>query len=81
MSQNNKLHSPKELINIVLKLPYEMRKSWRRKTYHCTKSNVPVTFITVVEFVSEKASLLPQQLFSDIDVDEWKPKATKVSQN
>ena len=70
MSHNNQLHRPKKVMDIVLKLPYKMRKSWRRKTYHCTKSNVPVTFITVVEFVSEEDSLHPQQLFSDIDVDE-----------
>jgi hypothetical protein len=33
ISLNNQLQSPKEIMNIVKKLPYKLREQWRRKAH------------------------------------------------
>ena len=76
MHYRNQLQSPKELMSVILKLPYKLRESWRRKTHEFSKRNVPVSFSDLVDFVSDEASLLKQPIFSDI-TDDRKPETKR----
>lgn len=79
MPRKNELNSYKEIMNLIMKLPYRLRENWRRKTYDLTKLNETITFETLVQFVREENNILRQPLFGDI-VDKSKPekKNTKV---
>lgn len=72
MSLRNQLQSPKELWNIVQKLPYMMRDRWRRKTHNVIGKNESVTFKHLVDFVQEETSVLKQPLFGNICDDNKK---------
>ena len=66
MSSVNPLNSPKEIMNIVKKLPFKMREAWRRKTHNLSKKEKTVRFDDLVDFVRDEASLLKQPIFSNI---------------
>jgi hypothetical protein len=66
MSYNNQLQSPKELLNIIMKLPYKIREQWRRKCYYLSKGGLNVNFTVLVEFVREESQLLWQPIFGNI---------------
>ena len=66
MGMLNQLNSPKEIMAIVLKLPYELRKQWRVHTLHLFNSQKQVEFKDLVKFVKNASDLINQPLFGDI---------------
>jgi hypothetical protein len=76
MSYNNQLQSPKEILNIIMKLPYKMRDQWRRKCFNLSKSGLNASFNLLVDFVREEAQLLRQPLFGNI-ADNSRPENKK----
>lgn len=65
-SSTNPLNGPKEMMNIIQKLPYKTREQWRRKTYQKQKSSQAVKFGDLVTFIREEVALLKQPLFGQI---------------
>jgi len=66
MNTINQLNSPKEIMNVVMKLPYELRKSWRNRTMELTENKKCVEFRHLVEFVRKHSKLTNQPLFGKI---------------
>ena len=66
MAMLNQLNSPKEIMSIVLKLPFELRKIWRRKALELEELGVPVTFSELVKFTEKQSDLLNLPLFGNI---------------
>ena len=66
MTALNQLNSPKEIMSVVMKLPFELRKKWRSKTLETVESRHSVTFHGLVEFVRKEAKLVNQPLFGSI---------------
>ena len=66
MTSRNQLQSPKEIMNVVLKLPFKLRDSWRRHCHRIQSAYREVNFKHLVDFVAEEVSVLKQPLFGDI---------------
>lgn len=62
----NQLDSPKEIMSVIHKLPYELKRKWRERTFNLHESNLRVTFRELVRFVNRSSELLNQPLFGDI---------------
>ena len=67
MSSLNQLQNPKEIMNIVAKLPYKLRDRWRRKCHYLLTKNRNVLFKDLVDFVQEEAAVLNHPVFSSIE--------------
>ena len=81
-SPGNQINNPKEILNIVLKLPYKLREGWRRKTYKLQENCKPIQFYHLVEFVGREVSILKQPLFGLISDARESPKfADKSKRN
>ena len=65
-SPGNHINNPKEIMNIVLKLPYKMREGWRRLAYKLQEKSQPAQFHHLVNFVGKEVSILKQPLFGSI---------------
>ena len=65
----NQLNSPKEIMAVIHKLPFELRKRWRDKTLKISQRYCSVTFTELVDFVQEAADLLSQPIFGCITSD------------
>ena len=77
MTCRNPIESPREMHNVVLKLPYKMRERWRRKCLHITRACGYVGFSNLVDFVKEETDLLRQPVFGFISDSPAKTK-TKI---
>ena len=66
MTGLNQLNSPKEIVSIMTKLPYELRKKWREKTLRLMESECSVKFSDLVTFIRHESRLLTQPLFGQI---------------
>jgi len=66
MTAMNQLNSPKEIMNVVMKLPFELRKRWRSKTMELTDNGSTVIFSDLVEFVRKQSRLANQPLYGNI---------------
>jgi len=66
MSVRNSLQSPKEMSNIVSKLPFKLRDRWRRRNLNLTRTYGYSRFKDLVEFVKEESDLLKQPVFGKI---------------
>jgi hypothetical protein len=64
----NQLNDPQEIMGVVMKLPFELRKSWRNKTLQLVDNDAIVRFRDLVSFVRLKARLLNQPLFGTIKI-------------
>ena len=62
----SEMNSPKEIMHIVMKLPYKLRENWRKLTHEILKSDRTVNFHDLVSFVADEAAPLRQPLFSKI---------------
>jgi len=62
----SQLNHPKEIMSIVMKLPYDMRKKWRSKALDLSESRLSVTFHDLVTFVRNQSKLVNQPLFGSI---------------
>jgi len=62
----NQLNSPKEIMEIVMKLPFEVRKKWRGKTLKIVQDSQTVAFKDLVKFVRNESELVNQPLFGNI---------------
>jgi len=80
MTSLNQLNSPKEMMNVIMKLPFELRKKWRVITLDLSEKKSPVTFRDLVKFVRKQAKLLNQPLFGAIK-DSTKPAQKDWSNN
>jgi len=70
----SQLNNPKEIMNVVMKLPFKIRERWRVQTLEISKTlQRNVYFDDLVEFVRNEASLVRQPLFGTI-VDTAKRK-------
>ncbi|KAA0196303.1 hypothetical protein HAZT_HAZT007008 [Hyalella azteca] len=76
----NPLHSPRELMNIVQKLPYKTREQWRRRTYQKQKAALNVDFGDLVTFIREEVALLKQPMFGQI-ADPLPPRKDKENKS
>jgi len=65
-SPGNPINSPREIMQVIMKLPYKMREKWRLRTYHMIESDEIVGFRHFVKFVGDEVSLLKQPLFGEI---------------
>ena len=54
-------------MNMIMKLPYKFRDRWRRKSYHLLSTYGGVYYKNLVEFISDKTSVLKQPLSGRID--------------
>lgn len=68
----NQLNSPKEIMEIVRKLPYSCREKWRVHAHKLVNKGSPVNFAELVKFVDLQSSILNLPVFSDIADDERK---------
>ena len=80
----NQLNSSKEIMNIMLKLPQELRKKWREKTLNLTECGKDVTFAELVKFLRYQSKLLNQPMFGQVkeqtpkkNDDKWKATDSK----
>jgi hypothetical protein len=64
----NQLNDPQEIMGVVMKLPFELRKTWRNKTLQLVDNDAIVRFRDLVSFVRLKARLLNQLLFRTIKI-------------
>ena len=62
----NQLNSPKEIMGVVQKLPFELRRKWRNKTLDIMERDSQVTFADLVKFVRLQSKLHNQALFGNI---------------
>lgn len=62
----NQLNSYNEIRGLVLKLPYKMRESWRRKVYHFMEQGKAVGFAEFAEFVSYESAVVNVPMCQDI---------------
>ena len=69
MSGLNQLNSLKEIRDIVKKLPYDLRKQFRRKVGREVISGKAINFQMLVDFVNEQSQLLKLPLLGDIKDD------------
>ena len=82
MSLCNQLQSPKEIMNVVRKLPYRFRERWRRRTHAVLSKDENVCFKHLVDFVQQEVSVLKQPLFGSIsDEVVSNRKCTSYSKN
>jgi hypothetical protein len=80
MDSLNQLNSPKEMMNIVQKLPYDMRKRWRDLTLKLTEEKKSVTFKELAAFVRRQAAVVNQPVFGKLsDSNTRKPSSTNES--
>ncbi|KAA0189286.1 hypothetical protein HAZT_HAZT006077 [Hyalella azteca] len=54
---------PKQMMDIVLELPYKLRERWRRMTKRLLEQHGSVNFGNLVDFVSSEVAVLKQPLF------------------
>ncbi|KAA0202577.1 hypothetical protein HAZT_HAZT012204 [Hyalella azteca] len=66
LTYSNPLQNPKEIMAIVMKLPYRLRERWRRQTLHLHQQKKRVEFQHLVAFVREELALIKQPLFGTI---------------
>ena len=66
MTALNQLNNPKEIMSVVMKLPFELRKKWRSKTQQLTENYYHITFNTLVEFIRAEARTINQPIFGSI---------------
>ena len=66
MTSSSLLRSPAEMIKIVMKLPYRLRDSWRRRCHNLRAACGEANFEDLVEFISEELSVLKEPMFGDI---------------
>ena len=79
MSAGNPLQSPKELMNIVLKLPYGMRDRWRRRCHNIHMRFNEVRFGDLVDYILEELSVMKLPTFGNIS--DPKKKTQPSSEN
>ena len=73
------LNSPKEIMSVVNKLPYELRKRWRDRTSQIQDSNRFVKFEDLVLFVRQQAKVINQPLFGAISDTSRKSSSIPVN--
>ena len=66
MSSLNQLNSPRDIKEIVMKLPYQMRVQFRNKSAELVDKNEQIDFSVLVKFVNKQAKQLNVPLFGDI---------------
>lgn len=66
MSSLNQLNSPRDIKDIIMKLPYHMRILFRNKSAELIDKNEEVNFTVLVKFVNLQAKQLNVPLFGDI---------------
>ena len=66
LSIGNQLNNPKEIMNIVMKLPYRVRDGWRRITGRIQGEGKQVMFEDLVTFVREEVGIRKQPIFGAI---------------
>ena len=79
MGGSAQMNSPKEIMHIVMKLPYKLRENWRKLTHEILKNDRTVNLHDLVSFVADEAALLRQPLFSKISEPFKPPKKTIVN--
>jgi hypothetical protein len=62
----NQLNSPKEIMNIVRKLPYKYREKWRSWAYKVSCKYRQVIFKDLVDFIEQQSTIINMPVFSDI---------------
>lgn len=65
-SSLNQLNSPKEIQNVIYKLPFKMRDKWRAQADFILESGLSVEFSHLVEFVNKQARILNRPIFGNI---------------
>ena len=73
----NQLNSPKEIMEIIRKLPYGCREKWRVRAHKLIHKGLPVTFRELVKFVDLQSSIVNLPVFSDIKDDDRRQVQTK----
>lgn len=66
MTALKQLDRPKELMNIINKLPYDMRKAWRKRALTLRENQADVTFKELLNFVRQQSKLVNQPIFGKI---------------
>ena len=74
----NQLNSPKEIMKVVMKLPYEMRKQWRNKSLHLLEQRCLVSFTDLVSFVDLQSRLVNMPVYGSMS--DKSPKSTSNKQ-
>ena len=77
VSALNQLNGPKEIRNITLKLPFELRRRWRDTALSISDSGKPITFKDLVSFVRRQSRILSQPLFGEIKDEMSRSKVDK----
>ena len=62
----NHLQSPKEIHNIIMKLPYKLREKWRNQACNILDKGRNIKFKDLVEFVNSQSRLVNMPVFGDI---------------
>ena len=77
MSPLNQLNSTRELELIMAKLPNDLRKAWRDRSYAFHKNKEVITFCHLQEFVEQKADMLNMSSFTKVYEDKNDKKNSK----
>ncbi len=62
----NQLNSPRIIMSVIHKLPFDLRKRWRQKAYNYQEAGHEIKFLNLSEFISTHAAILNTPLYSDI---------------
>ena len=65
----NQLNNPKEIMNIVRKLPYKHRYKWHSNAHSISKAGRQVLFSDLVDFVEQQFSIINIPIFCNIN--DW----------
>ena len=66
MTSLNQLNSPRDIKEIVMKLPYQMRIQFRNKSAEMMENNSLLDFSMLVKFVNQQSKRLNVPVFGDI---------------
>lgn len=73
MSSFNQLNSPSQIMSLVHKLPYDLRKQWRSFTLDLSENRKEANFNQLVDFLRRQARLYNQPVFGQINAEVRKP--------
>lgn len=76
------LNNHKDIRNVVQKLPFDMRKGWRKQTCKFIEEGTNIEFRHLEEFVALQARILNQPVFGEIkDVNQVEKRKWQLDQN
>ena len=78
MSSLNQLNSWRDLKEIMMKLPYDLRRQFRNLAHREMEKNNEVKFETLVKFLNEHVKLLNMPMLGDISDNKPKIETKKI---